>query len=98
MDALCLGFLYFGNNLRSIKRGFGYFLQIKRSFKDGFGVCSIRVFLNFHWIPIMNHYSGSSWCTRQRAYLNHSNSNQVHSLWNDIRVLVENFYMSDEIS
>ena len=71
MDALCLGFLYFGNNLRSIKRGFGYFLQIKRSFKDGFGVHSIRVFLNLRWIPIMNHYSGLSWCTRQRAYLNH---------------------------
>ena len=32
MDILCLGFLYFGNSLRSIKTGFYYF----GSFKDGF--------------------------------------------------------------
>ena len=36
MDTLCLGFLYFDNSLRSIKRCFGYFFKLKRSFKDGF--------------------------------------------------------------
>ena len=44
MDTLGLGFLYFGNSLRSIKRGSGCFLQTKGSFKDVFSVRSIRVF------------------------------------------------------
>ena len=36
MDTLCLGFLYFGNSLRSIKTGFGCFFKPKGGFKDGY--------------------------------------------------------------
>ena len=52
MDTLCLDFLYFGNSLRSIKRGFGCFFKPKESFKDLFGVRSIRVFSKFS----LDHY------------------------------------------
>ena len=51
MDTLCLGFLYFGNSLRSITRGFGCFFKPNGSFKDGFGVRSIRVFSKFSLDP-----------------------------------------------
>ena len=47
MDSLNLGFLYFGNSLRSIKRGSGQVFQMKEALKMVFGVCSIRVFLQF---------------------------------------------------
>ena len=33
MDTLCLGFLYFGNSLRSIKRGFGCFSNPREALK-----------------------------------------------------------------
>ena len=31
-----IGFLYFGNSLRSIKTGLGWFFKPKESFEDGF--------------------------------------------------------------
>ena len=43
--------LYFGNNLRSIKKGFGQFFKLKESFKDSFDMCSIRVFSKFSLNP-----------------------------------------------
>ena len=45
MDNICLGFLYFANSLRSIKRGSGQVFSNK--LKMVFGVCSIRVYLQF---------------------------------------------------
>ena len=48
MDTLCLGFLYFGNSLRSIARGFGCFFK---ALKMVFGVRSIRVFSKFSLDP-----------------------------------------------
>ena len=51
MDTLCLGFLYFGNSLRSVKTDLGWFFKPNENFKDGFGVRSIRVFLKFALDP-----------------------------------------------
>ena len=61
MDTLCLGFLYFGNSLRSIKTNLGWFFKPnKESFRDGFLACVLLgCFQHFRWIPIMNHYRGS---------------------------------------
>ena len=56
MDTLCLGFLYFGNSLRSIKRGFGCFFKPKK--KMVFGVRSIRVFSKFSLDP---YYEALPW-------------------------------------
>ena len=47
MDTLCLGFLYFGNSLRSIKTGLGWFSNPRKALKMVFGVRSIRVFSKF---------------------------------------------------
>ena len=47
-DSLCLGLSYFGNSLRSIKRGSG---QVFSNERMVFGVCSIRVFLQFSLDP-----------------------------------------------
>ena len=58
MDTLCLGFLYFGNSLRSIKTDFGWFFKPKKSFKDGFGVRFIRVFSKFLLDP---YYESLPW-------------------------------------
>ena len=47
MDTLCLGFLYFGNSLRSIKTGFGCFFNPREALKMVIGVRSIRMFQKF---------------------------------------------------
>ena len=55
---MSIGFLYFGNSLRSIKTGLGWFFKPKDSFKDGFSVRSIRVFSKFSLDP---YYEPLSW-------------------------------------
>ena len=58
IDTIYLGFLYFGNNLRSVKTGYGSFSQTKEAFEMVFGVHPIRVFLQFFVGSLLaiNHY------------------------------------------
>ena len=60
-DTLRLCFYTLVIVLGASKRGSGYFFLTKGSSKINmvFGVRSIRVFHNFRWMPIMNHYRGS---------------------------------------
>ena len=51
MDSLCLVFLYFGNNLRSIKRGSGRVFSNEGSFKDDLACVLLGFFNNFSLDP-----------------------------------------------
>ena len=80
MDTLCLGFLYFGNSLRSITRGFGFFFKPNGSFKDGFGVRSIRVFSKFSLDPyIYIHIFHTCTVAVHVCYIAHVMYNYVHT-------------------
>ena len=86
MDTLCLGFLYFGNSLRSITRESVIF-RIKTRLKDGFGECSIRMFSQCSFDPYydhMLHYHGSQYnyrfCTSYSYTVKEIENNLVKQL------------------
>ena len=56
MDTLCLGLLYLGNSLRSIKRGSGQVFQTKEAFKMILVCILLGCFtITLFKTPIMNH-------------------------------------------